>query len=115
MAGVSKAVLIVFQLAVKDIHIVRSLREAMVDRGVPVGRIIPVVSRYTKRSQITLEEARTALDGSRLIVLSNDYATVIKSVNYGKPLAQTAPSTALRREIRQLAVELGSDKQGGRP
>jgi len=115
MAGVSKAVLIVFQLTVKDIHTVRSIRAAMVERGVPVGRIIPVVSRYTKRSQITLEEARTALDGSRLIVLSNDYATAIKSVNYGKPLAQTAPSTALRREIRQLAIELGSDKQGGRP
>ena len=102
LAGVSTAVLIVFQLTVKDIHIVRSARAALLERGIPESRIVLVANRYDKRSSVPLTEAQDALGGQPLSLVANDYRTAVYNINFGRPLAETAPSSLLRRDIRQL-------------
>ncbi len=106
LAGASAVVLIVFQLTVKDIHVVRSARAALLERGIPPGRIVLLANRYDKRSSVTLEEAQTALGGQSLQLISNDYRTAVYSINFGRPLSETAPTSLLRRDIKQLAASL---------
>jgi MinD-like ATPase involved in chromosome partitioning or flagellar assembly len=35
--------------------------------------------------------------------LSNDYQSVLSSINYGKPLAANSPRSILRQDIQSLA------------
>ena len=101
------ATLIVMQLTVKDIHIARSLRAALLDRGVPAGPIIPVINRHRRRKQmISLEECRRALDVNDLELIGNDYRNAVRGINFGQPLAEAAPMSSIRKDIRRLARTL---------
>lgn len=105
LATSSVITLIVLQLNVKDIRSARHLLSTLAERGVPADRIVPLVNRYQKRrSMITLKEAQLALGGVRFEYVSNDYRNVMRGINFGQPLAQVAPRSALRRDLRQLAA-----------
>jgi pilus assembly protein CpaE len=106
LAGASAVVLIVFQLTVKDIHIVRSVRAALFERGIPENRVVLVANRYDKHSSVTLNEAQDALGGQPLRLVANDYRTAVYNINFGRPLSETAPSSLLRRDIKQLVDSL---------
>ncbi len=106
LARASEVTLIVFQPLVKDIRVTRGLLTALVERGVPQERIKPIMNRYRKRNEmIGLEEATKALGGVRPECLSNDYASASRGINYGKLLSSTAPRSALRRDVVQLASQ----------
>ena len=95
------------QLTIKDIHGARNLRTTLLDRGVPAGRIIPVINRHRKRKQmISLEECRRALDVSNFELISNDYRNAVRGINFGQPLAEAAPMSSIRKDIRRLARTL---------
>ncbi len=107
LAGASEATLIIFQLTVKDIRLALSLLSALTERGVSMDRLAPLANRYRKRhTMITLKDAESALGGVTPEVISNDFASAILSMNYGQPLAQAAPRSSLRRDIRNLAAKL---------
>ncbi len=104
LAHASEVTLVVFQPLVKDIRVARGLLTALTDRGVPSERIKPIMNRYRKRHEmIGLEEVKKALGGVTPECLSNDYASVSRGINYGKLLSSTAPRSALRRDVVQLA------------
>lgn len=105
LAKSSVITLIVLQLNVKDIRSARHLLSALAEHGGPADRIVPLVNRYQKRrSMITLKEAQDALGGVRFECVSNDYRNVMRGINFGQPLAQVAPRSALRRDLRKLAA-----------
>jgi pilus assembly protein CpaE len=105
LAAGSDRLLIVLQLTVKDIATTRAMVAALQSGGVPQERLTVLVNRYHKRrSMVTLEDAREALRGLDIACVGNDYASAIKGLNYGRPLALSAPRSALQREIRQLAT-----------
>ncbi len=107
LAGASQATLLVFQLTVKDIRVAKCMLSALTERGVSADRILPLVNRYRKRSRmITLEEAQKALGGISLGRVSNDFPSAMQAANYGHPLAQATPRSALRRDLRELAVKV---------
>ncbi len=106
LAHASEVTLIVFQPVVKDIRITRGLLNALADRGVPTERLKPIMNRYRKRHEmIGLEEVKKALGGVMPQCLSNDYASASRGINYGKLLSSTAPRSALRRDMVQLASQ----------
>lgn len=107
LAGASTAVLIVFQLTVKDIHSVRSLRAALVEGGLSENRIALVANRYDKNSSVTPHEAQEALGVKTLHLVANDYQTAVNNINFGRPLSETASASLLRRDIMQLINRLG--------
>jgi len=111
LAGASTAVLLVFQLTVKDIHVVRAARAALLERGIPESRIVLVANRYDKRSSVTPNEARGALGDQPVHLITNDYRTAVDCVNLGRPLSKTAPSSPLRRDIKQLINSLARVQQ----
>ncbi len=108
LAMASKATFIVSQLCVKDIRLARSLALAMERRGVPPQSIRHVINRYARRAPlIQLDEAAKALGGVKLELISNDFRAASESLNFGKPLAQSSPKSALRRDVMALAATLG--------
>ena len=106
LAHASEVTLVVFQPVVKDIRVARGLLLALADHGVPAERIKPIMNRYRKRREmIGLDEVKKALGGVTPTCLSNDYPSASRGINYGKLLASTAPRSALRRDVVQLAEQ----------
>jgi len=113
LAQRSQVTLIVFQLSVKDIRLARTLRAALLERGVSPQGIKLLANRYRRRhAMISVEEAETALGGASVYRIRNDFPSAVRGLNYGQPLSQAAPRSALRRAIRQLAVELDKERLG---
>ena len=99
LAEASTSVMMVFQLTVKDIHKIRSLRTALLESGIPESRIVLVANRYDKRSSVSLEDAQIALGGLPVSLIANDYRAAVHNVNFGRPLSETAPTSLLRRDL----------------
>lgn len=107
LAAGSAATLLLFQLTVKDVRMARAMLTALTARGVAAETIVPVVNRYYRRRlMVELEEARRALDVSKIECIGSDFQAVSRSINYGKPLNATAPRSAVRREIQQIAERI---------
>ncbi len=99
LAEASTSVMMVFQLTVKDIHKIRSLRTTLLESGIPESRIVLVANRYDKRSSVSLEDAQIALGGLPVSLIANDYRAAVHNVNFGRPLSESAPTSLLRRDL----------------
>lgn len=106
LARASDVILIVFQLTVKDIQMARTLRAALIEAGIPPERLEPVVNRYRRWSYVSLREAEKVLENRSLHLVRNDFPRAVRGMNYGQLLAQTASTSGLRHDIRQLAATL---------
>ena len=110
LARHSDAVLIVIQLNVKDIRVAKKMLDGLTSWGVSTAAVTIVANRYhRRRTTVTLEEARKAMDlgeSTELVCLSNDYSAVNEAVNFGKLLFQAAPRSDFRRDLKKLAESL---------
>ena len=78
--------------------------DSLADYGVATDKIIPLVNRVCKKNRmIDLDDARKALGCLDLQYIRNDFRTAIEALNYGQPLALTAPGSALRGDFQTLA------------
>jgi pilus assembly protein CpaE len=103
LARSSSLTLIVFELAVVDIRCARSIVTALTDRGVPFDSIVAVANRYRKRNpMLGFEDAQKAIGNIEVLRVSNDYESAMRSLNFGKPLSQVAPRSAMRKDIQSL-------------
>ncbi len=104
--------LLLMQLTVKDIRSARRMLAGLAEHGVPTQSVRVFATRYRKRRHlIDPVEGRTVLglaDDQPLGMLSNDYYTVAEAVNLGKPLAQVAPRSDIRRDLQKLAAVIHS-------
>jgi Flp pilus assembly CpaE family ATPase len=109
LARASDAVLLTMQLTVKDLRVAQAMLAQLAHAGVASDAVRILINRYhRRRSMITLEEGRTVLqrNGSDgLVCLSNDFSAVSTAFNLGKPLAEVAARSDLRRELQKLATE----------
>jgi pilus assembly protein CpaE len=112
LAAQSAMTLIVFQLNVKDIRVARAMLLALTDRGVPKDSLLPVANRCQKHVMVSLEDAQRALGSIPMRRIRNDYPNAVRAMNYGRPLAQTAPRSGMLRDIRELAAELVKVAEG---
>ena len=81
--------------------------EALIDRQVDPSRLLAVANRCRKRTPtLRLEDAREALGDIEVFPVSNDFAGAVKAMNLGRPLADVAPRSALRQDLRRLAERL---------
>jgi pilus assembly protein CpaE len=73
-------------------------------------RLKLVVNRYSPDDLITLDDVREALGLDVYQTLRNDYASVIQSINTGKPVREGSP---FARDVRKLAKKLISAQGAG--
>jgi pilus assembly protein CpaE len=107
LAAASEVTLIVLQPMIKDIRVAKRMLTALMDRGIPMERIKPIINRYRKRRQmITMEDAQSVMGEIPLVRVSNDYTSAVRGINYGKPLAYAAPRSPLRRDVAELAAQM---------
>jgi len=109
LAQASKAVLIVMQLTVKDVRIGQQICSMLSQQDIPPERVMPVVSRYSKKdSSIGLVELKRAIGCNEIAVVGDDFPHAIRSIDMGEPLALTAARSQLRKDIQKLVGALVS-------
>jgi pilus assembly protein CpaE len=107
LAAASNLTLIPFQATVVGIRAVRELIGALVGQGCSGELLTPVLMRHRKRgAMISYEEACKALSRGSLGRIENDYTPAVESINYGKPLSQTAPRSVVRKAVAELANQV---------
>jgi pilus assembly protein CpaE len=109
LARASRVTLLVLQLCVKDIRVARVMRNALIESGVEAGRIVMVANRFSKRHSMVNVEDAIAVFGERIERLQNDYKPACVALNFGQPLADAAPRSALRRDIARLTAKIRHD------
>lgn len=104
LAKASEITLLVFELAVIDIRTARAMISALIERGVPRERILPVANRHRRRgAMLSLEDAQEALGVDEVVRVTNDFESAIRSINFGQPLSKIAPRSPMRKTVRDLA------------
>jgi len=80
------------------------------DLGIAKERIVVVVNRYEKNSNITVEDIRTTLACGELALVPNDFGTVSACIDTGSPLLVQARSAAVTRAVVTLQSRLGGSQ-----
>jgi pilus assembly protein CpaE len=62
-----------------------------------------VVNRWAKNIDVELHKVEAHLDEQLLGLIPNDYRKVIDSINLGRPLVETEPSSKITIEIKRIA------------
>ncbi len=114
LAKISDIIVVVFQLTVKDVNTTRSIVSSLIDAGISRERILPLANRVRKRGPLVrLEDTKRALGLSSCRTIRSDWRKAMKSVNRAKPLADVVKRSGLRRDIRELAVNVRSRGNNG--
>jgi pilus assembly protein CpaE len=104
LAEASRATLVVMQSNVKDIRFGKHICSMLTEKGAPAARIIPTVSRFSRKtSSVGLAELKRAIGVDDIAMICNDFPHAIQSIDMGEPLAVTGARSALRRDIQKLA------------
>src|SRR5688572_17700404 len=92
-----------------EIHAIRSTRRALeiFDRlGYPRKKIRLVVNRWSKSVELDQKQVESFL-GERVIgFVQSDYRAAVNSINLGQPLIDSAPTSKVAGDLRQLAAQL---------
>lgn len=107
LAQKSQLTIIVFQLSIKDIRYARILQDGLRAGGLTDEHVMLLVNRHRSRHAfITLEEAKRCLGATSITCIENDYKSALRGSDYGKPLAEIAPKSAIRKGMRRLAQSI---------
>jgi pilus assembly protein CpaE len=100
----------VFMIATVDLPSLRNIQ-----RGLPMlRRIMPrgleqvhlIINRFDSKTEITIKDVERTLDLKVYGTIANDYESVMRSINSGKPLVIHAPRSAAARDIHALAERI---------
>src|SRR6266545_906625 len=72
--------------------------------GYPRAKIHVVVNRWSKNIDVELQKVEAHLDEQLIGFVPNDYRKVMESINLGRPLVQTEPTSKLTLEIKRIAA-----------
>jgi pilus assembly protein CpaE len=99
----------IFLVLTLDIPGIRSTKRALKvfdNLGYPREKIRVVVNRWSKNIDVELQKVEGHL-GERLIgFVPNDYRKVMDSINLGRPLVQSDPTSKIALEIKRIAALL---------
>jgi pilus assembly protein CpaE len=68
------------------------------------SKIHLVVNRWSKNIDVPLQKVESHLDEQIIGLIPNDYRKVMDSINLGKPLVQSDPTSKITTEIRRIAA-----------
>jgi len=100
----------VFLLATVDLPSLRNIQRAipMLKRVMPEGlsQVHLVVNRYEPNNEISLKDVQRSLDLPVFATIANDYESVIRSINSGKPVVLGSPRSAYAKDINAMAGKI---------
>jgi len=90
-----------------DIPAIRSTQRALqiFDRlGYPRHKIHIVVNRFSRQIDLDLRQVERFLGERVMGYVQSDYRTAVNSINLGKPLVESEPSSKIAAELRQITA-----------
>ena len=107
LAAASKATLAVLQMSVKDVRVVKEVRDSLLENGIPSEHIALVINRYRKKgTSVSLAEVQRAVSSDNIQLIGNDFRPAARSIDLGEPLAKAAPMSSLRKDVQKLLAEM---------
>jgi pilus assembly protein CpaE len=105
LAASSHAAVVVFQLTIRDIAFAKGMVSFLREHG--VGAVVPLANRVSWRGPLlTLREGERALGMKPVRSIRNDWRSAVKSASQGRPLAEVARRSRLRRDVCKLAQRI---------
>jgi pilus assembly protein CpaE len=100
-------VFVVSILSIPCLSNTNKLLTSFEDLGSPLrGRVKVVINRYLKDSDISIEDAETAIGDKIFLSIVNDYRSTISAINKGQPLTRLVPKASITTNFRELANTL---------
>ncbi|MFC1761630.1 AAA family ATPase [Planctomycetota bacterium] len=112
LAEVSRLIIPVFQLTVPGINFAGALVKDLIKQGLLPERILPLANRV-HRTNVPLDDAYRAIALDTLMAVRSDWGRASKSVNHGQPLADTAPRSKLRRDLKKCCAQILTSMASG--
>ena len=107
LARASSVTLLLFELNVLDVRAARSLYGELVARGAASSRVIGVANRWRRHNPlVSLDDAREALGGQRVVRIANDFEGCLRAMNFAQLLGRVAPRSPVLEDLRELAGAL---------
>lgn len=105
--GMAKTVVVVVQQSVTQLRqAARLIRILFAEFGIPDDRIVVVINRFLKRSTVTLADVQRTLARERLLIIPNQYTSVMSSIDGGQPMIEFDPDSPVAKAIVDLQREL---------
>ncbi|MGI9273985.1 MAG: AAA family ATPase [Endozoicomonas sp.] len=82
--------------------------------GVDIDKIQPVVNRYSRKNDISLQEIGKAIGISDLATVPEDYQKVSQSLNKGKTLLQHVPRSEVSKAIVDLHLQYLTEEEAAK-
>jgi pilus assembly protein CpaE len=96
-----------------EIHAIRSTRRALeiFDRlGYPRKKIRLVVNRWSKNVELDQKQVEDFL-GERVVgYVQSDYRAAVNSINLGQPLVESAPTSKVAADLKNISAKLFEGK-----
>lgn len=108
-------VLLVMTLDIPGIRSTKRALKVFERLGYPRGKIRVVVNRWSKVIDVELQKVESHLDERVVGFVPNDYPKVMESINLGRPLVHTNPSSKLTVEIKRLASLVAGNNHTSSP
>jgi pilus assembly protein CpaE len=99
-------------ICTQDVPSVRNARRCMDifnQLGYPADKAHVILNRFDKRSTIDLSVVEETIGMAVAATISNDFPSVIRSINTGVMLSEVAPRSRLTQDIESLAAILTGD------
>ncbi|HOK95445.1 MAG TPA: AAA family ATPase [Anaerohalosphaeraceae bacterium] len=97
--------IVVFQLTLKDLAFARSIISMFRTLGLPDEKIIPLANRFAKRGPLLrIDDGKRALGTDTMYLVRSDWRNAMRCLNKGQTLAEGAPRSAIRKDLRKLAA-----------
>jgi pilus assembly protein CpaE len=106
MSRASRVVLVV-QQSLPHVHDATRMQQLLRDHlGVFADRTTVVVNRYSKNSEIGLDDIKKALGSADVVTVPNHFKTVSESINLGVPMYDHARQSAVTKALVALQARL---------
>jgi pilus assembly protein CpaE len=108
-------ILVVLTLDIPGIRATKRALKVFDRLGYARGRVHVVVNRWSKNIDVELKKVETHLDEQLIGFVPNDYRKVMDSINLGRPLVQTDPSSRITLEIKRIAGHVSKGDRSAAP
>jgi pilus assembly protein CpaE len=104
-------VVVVAQQSVTHMQDTKRLLTILNDHlGISAERVLIVVNRFNKKSEVRNEDFKTAFPGISIETIPSDYTQVSASINLGVPVVEATTRSALSKAILNLSHSLVPDR-----
>jgi pilus assembly protein CpaE len=99
----AERIFVVLQAAIPHVRNAQKLLSVFRSLGYPAEKTELIVNRFERGGEIGIEDIRRSLGGHALTTVANSYREVNASINHGDALAKTSRSSAVIRNLAELA------------